>query len=77
MCKVIGLQKKNLKFQDGREVSGYTLYLTEARTGVTGIACDSIFVSDSKLADYIPSVNDTIEIRWNRWGKVDGIVRQK
>lgn len=77
MYKVIGFQKKNLKFQDGREVSGITLYLTEPRTGVTGFACESIFVSDSKLGEYLPAVNDILDIRWNRWGKVDGVIRQK
>lgn len=75
--KVIGVQRKNLKFQDGREVSGYTIFVTEPRTGVTGFACDSLFVSDSKLGDYIPAVNDLIDIRWNRWGKVDGVYRSK
>lgn len=49
MFKVIGFQRKNLKFQDGREVSGVTLYVTEVRNGVNGFACDSLFVSDSKL----------------------------
>lgn len=75
--KVIGVQRKNLKFQDGREVSGYTIFVTEPRSGVTGNACDSLFVSDSKLGDYIPAVNDLIDIRWNRWGKVDGVYRSK
>lgn len=77
MFKVIGFQRKNLKFKDGSEVSGVTLYVTEVRNGVNGFACDSLFVSDIKLGDYTPNVGDTIEIRWNRWGKVEGVYLAK
>lgn len=77
MYKVIGFQKKNLKFQDGREVSGYTLYLTETRSGVIGLSSENIFISDSKLGEYLPSVGDMLDIRWNRWGKVEGVIKQK
>lgn len=77
MFKIIGFQNKNLKFQDGREVSGITLHLIEQRENVTGYACESMFVSNSKLNGYVPLLDDLIEIRWNRWGKVESISHVK
>lgn len=73
MYKVVGFQHQNLQFKDGRSVSGFKLHLTEPRDGVTGFACDSFFLSDSKCGDYVPKIGDIIEVIWNRWGKCDGI----
>ena len=73
MFKVIGFQHQDIQYKDGRTVSGWKLHLSEPRNGVTGFAADSIFVSDQKCGDYKPSVGDTLNIIWNRWGKVDGI----
>lgn len=73
MFKIIGFQQRNLKFQDGREVSGYNLYLIEQRDNVNGYACESLFVSNQKIGDYFPKLDDVIDIRWNRWGKVEAI----
>lgn len=73
MFKVIGFQHQDIQFKDGRTVSGFKLHLTEPRNGVTGFAADSVFLSDAKAGDYKPSVGDTLEIVWNRWGKIDGV----
>lgn len=73
MFKVIGFQHQELTFKDGRSISGWKLHLTEPRTGVTGFAADSFFVSDEKIGQYKPSVGDTLNVRWNRWGKIDGV----
>lgn len=77
MFKVIGFQHQDIQFKDGRTVSGYKLHLTEPRNGVTGFAADSVFISDQKIGDYKPNVGDTINIVWNRWGKVEGLVPSK
>lgn len=73
MFKVVGYQHQDIQFKDGRTVSGWKLHLTEPRNGVTGMAADSIFISDQKAGSYKPELNQTINIQWNRWGKIEGI----
>lgn len=77
MFKVIGFQHQDIQFKDGRTVSGFKLHLTEPRTGVTGFAADSVFLSDAKAGEYKPSIGDTLEIIWNRWGKLEGVKLMK
>lgn len=73
MFKVIGFQHQDIEFKDGRTVSGWKIHCTEPRNGVTGFAADSFFLSDTKAGDYKPALGDTINVIWNRWGKIDGV----
>lgn len=72
--EIIGLKKSSFKPKDSdQEIKGVTLYLTEERDGVEGLAADHVFVSDKKLGPYLPAVGDEVRIFYNRWGKVDEI----
>lgn len=74
--KVIGYQRKVYDFdKNGQHVhtEGLQLYLSyELRNGV-GVGCESVYINDSKLAGYVPSIGDEVEVTYNRFGKVQGI----
>lgn len=71
MSKVLGFSHKHLTFDDGRSCDGYFLYLGDQRQDVTGLATERVFVSDAKIAGYIPAVDDELKVYYNRYGKVD------
>lgn len=73
--KVIGFRKSSFKGDDGQEVSGVNLFLTEKCEKGEGLSCDRIYVMDKILAScgYTPKLNDEVIIEWNRWGKCSGI----
>lgn len=77
MGKVVGFEAKTFSFEDGKTVSGFYLYTTEARKGVTGTACERTFVSDGKLNGYVPVIGDEIIINYNRFGKPQSVVKDK
>lgn len=73
--KVIGFRKSSFKGNDGTEVSGVNLYLTDKCEKGEGLSCDRIYVMDKILATcgYTPKLNDEVIIEYNRWGKCSGI----
>lgn len=73
--KVIGFRKSSFKGDDGLEVSGVNLFLTEKCEKGEGLSCDRIYVMDRILAasGYTPKLGDEVIIEWNRWGKCSGI----
>lgn len=75
MGKVVGFEAKTFSFEDGKTVSGFYLYTTEERKGVTGTACERTFVSDGKLNGYVPELGDEIIINYNRFGKPQSVVK--
>ena len=60
--KVIGFRKSSLKGNDGTEVSGVNLYLTDKCEKGEGLSCDRIYVMDKILAScgYTPKLNDEV-----------------
>lgn len=76
---VLGYEHTTFHFNDGRDVSGYYLYLQEdnpnAIKNVTGIKTERVFLSDAKINDsrYSPKVGDNIKVYYNRYGKVDSV----
>lgn len=73
--KVIGFRKSSFKGNDGTEVSGVNLYLTDKCEKDEGLSCDRIYVMDKILVScgYTPKLNDEVIIEYNRWGKCSGI----
>lgn len=74
---IIGFKHSTIKFKDNNEVTGFNLYLSQPRDGVHGYACESVFISDSKVGDYSPALNDIIDVAYNRWGKIESISKVK
>lgn len=73
MYKVIGKRQTNFTPKDSdRSISGWNLYLVYNDPAIAGHGCDRIFVSDSKFVNsVVPDINDFVDIRYNRFGKVD------
>lgn len=73
MSQLVGFQAKTFKFDDGKQVDGYYLFTEEKQNGVTGTACERVFVSVLKLNGYVPCLGDELKINYNRWGKVQDL----
>lgn len=78
MKQVVGYRNYSFKAEDGKEISGCTLYLTDdSSERVVGVATLSVSVSDRVLTDcgYTPNVGDVIQyIGYNDRKKVDMII---
>ena len=73
--KIIGYADSMFTAADGTVVEGMNIYCTESRKNVIGSACERIYISAAKLNDagYIPSIDDEIEVLYNKYGKVASI----
>lgn len=57
----------------GKQVTGYTLYFTYEKEKCLGVAALTEFVNVDIGEDV--QVNDTVEIFYNRYGKVEKIIK--
>lgn len=79
--KVLGYEQAKFSFQDGRIVTGMYLYLSETDAtrlkNVTGMKTERVFLSTEKLerCSFSPKVGEDVSIYYNRYGKVDSVVR--
>ena len=72
--KVMGFKDTVFDFpKENKQVKGMTLFLSEERKNVTGLACESVFVSDGKLDGYKPKLGDSLNVNYNKYGKVRDI----
>lgn len=73
--KIIGYADSMFTAQDGTVIEGMNIFCTETRKNVIGVACERVYISAQKLNDsgYIPSIDDEIEVLYNKYGKVAGI----
>lgn len=73
--EVIGYRKSEFDTSDGKHISGFNIYCSYPLEKGHGDGCDRLFVTDEKLAQsgYIPSVGDTINVLYNKYGKPAGI----
>ena len=77
MCTIVGYRDVNFTSQQGNEITGMTIYYTETDVyGVSGQACDKFFMSSKRLKDigWKPAVGDNVELNYNKYGKVAGVV---
>lgn len=74
--KVIGIRKVEFDAQDGKHISGVSLFCSYPITkNGEGVGVDKIFLSDNKLGQcgYYPELGDEINVQYNRYGKVDSV----
>ena len=73
--KVIGFRKSSFKGNDGSEVSGINLYLTEPADKGEGLSCERVYVLDKYLnaCGYVPKLGDEVRLEYNRYGKCAGV----
>lgn len=72
--KVIGFRKSSFKGDDGAQVSGVNLYLTEKCEKGEGQSCERVYITDQRLTacGYVPKLGDEVALEYNRWGKCSG-----
>lgn len=76
---VVGIRKDmSFNTKDGGEMSGLKLHLICSDDRVEGMATDSFFIS-SKASCYQAAASlqpdDDVEIFFNRYGKIDSVVK--
>lgn len=76
--KILGFEHVKFNFNDGRSVDGQYVYLSDdSSQKVTGVRTERVFLSEAKAAacNFIPKLGDNVKVYYNRFGKVDSIVR--
>ena len=74
--KVIGFADRSFTGKDSGElINGMYIFVTFEDKRTTGLVCDRIFISRQRLdqCGYSPSLDDDIELLYNRYGKISGI----
>lgn len=76
--KIIGMKKSNFQTKEGTLIEGYNVYLSYELTGedAVGVGCERVYLTKAKLAScsFKPEVGDTVELTYNRFGKVATLV---
>lgn len=79
MQKIIGYKRNDFAGKDGTPITGYSLYLATPAYGndADGQIVERQYMSDNRLnaCGYKPQVGDNVEITFNRFGKVAGILK--
>lgn len=74
MYEVIGIRSVDIPPRDGQPANkGRSIYFKYDDDNVDGMAADRIFLSDSRFSSLYISVGDIIDIRYNRYGKVQSV----
>lgn len=73
MYEVIGLEHRQYTNKQGRQVSGYNIFVTFEKKGMDGIACFADWCSDAAVKDSGVCVGDKVNLLYNRYGKIDTI----
>lgn len=73
MYEVIGIQHRKYTNKQGREVEGYNLFVTYAEKEVDGLACMREWVATDVMEDSGVSVGDSVDLNYNRYGRICSI----
>lgn len=75
--KIVGVAPVEFTTDDGKTITGTTIYYTEPLEPERGQGCfaGKLFLSAAKLAalDYTPSVGQEVELLFDRNGKVKSV----
>ena len=73
MYEVIGLEHRQYTNKQGRQVSGYNIYVTYEKKNMDGIACYQGWCSDAAVKESGVCVGDKVNLHYNRYGKIESI----
>lgn len=76
--KIIGIRPSSFTGNDGVQVNGLNIYMTEPLEKGEGLEALRVFVTADKVSNwpYRPKVGDEVEIIYNRYGKCAEIVQR-
>lgn len=72
---VFGKRKLNFISKEGNEVDGWQIYVGFEADGVEGLLTDKMFLSSKKFRDIAVTVGQDYEVTFDRFAKVDTIVK--
>lgn len=72
--KLVGYQQNNFTTKENAEITGFNVYLVdEEKDGVIGIATESFYLTEAKLAafkfDLANAIGKPVYVRYNSYGK--------
>lgn len=70
---VLGKRPVSFKSDDGKDITGTTLYLGYEEEGVEGMKVDKVFIAAAKMPKEDIVVGTEVDVVFNRRGKVDSI----
>lgn len=73
LVKVVGKKVLNFTTEDGKVIDGAHYYVTYEEDGIEGLAAEKFYISSSKLNTNVVSVGDSLNIYFNRLGKIDKV----
>lgn len=75
VAKVLGIQKVDYVNKANKQVLGTSLHITREDKRVTGVLCESIFISDRAQITALPTiaVGSMIDIQYNRFGSIEDV----
>ena len=73
LVNVVGKKPLNFTTEDGKTIDGTHIFVTYEETGVEGVVAEKLFVSSTKFDTKYVCVGDSLEIYFNRYGKVDKV----
>ncbi len=71
--EVVGFRPYDFKGEDGRQITGYTIYVTFPLSGKNCEGREAIKLSVPERIGYVPHVGDIVDISFNRSGKVAAV----
>lgn len=75
---VVGVQYVDyISKKTNQPVKGRTIFFTYIDSKTEGIACDKLYISDYKFGDVSLKPGDKFVMYYNKFGKVDWIVKNK
>lgn len=73
IVNVIGIRRNfNFQTKDGQTISGSSIYVTHEVNGVEGLFAERFFLSNNKFNTNGLVVPCTLDLQFNRYGKIDG-----
>ena len=70
---IAGLRHVNFKTEDGKSISGLTLFCEYTSDRIEGYGVEKVFVSDNRLNGLQLAIGDVVSPIYNRYGKVAAV----
>ncbi len=70
---IVGLRRTAFDTDDGKHISGISLFCEYTTDNIDGYGVEKIFISDKRLNGLILGVGDVIQPIYNRYGKIAAV----
>jgi hypothetical protein len=77
LVNLLGVKTLDFMADDGNRVQGTQLHVSYEEEGVSGFACDKIFVKHGITIPAGLKQGDVLELRFNRKGRAEAVLASK